>query len=692
MSIEKLLIANRGEIAVRVIQTCQRLGIETAIVYTEADAGSLPVQMADHSFFLSSGNTAYLDIEAIVAAALMLNVDAIHPGFGFLSENCDFSRRCNEEGIIFIGPSAHAIEVMGSKIEAKKLLLDHYNGVVPVIPGYNGDDQSVPTLIKEANNVGFPVLLKASAGGGGKGMRVVWEEQNLELSINSAMREAKDSFGDSKLLIERYFPTVRHVEIQVLGDSYGNVVHLFERDCSIQRRHQKIIEETPSPVLSEQLRNKMGEAAVLIAKAINYENAGTVEFILDENDKFYFLEMNTRLQVEHPITEAITGLDLVEKQIRISEGFSLEQLGIEQNTLQRKGHAMECRLYAEDPCNNFLPSIGKLLEFTLPDIEGVRYDSGVQTGSDITIYFDPMIAKIVSYGENRDVARKRMIKALKQLSIVGLVTNRAFLLQVLNHPNFKLGKYTTRFIENHLPIEERLLAISSDVENDIAIVSTIFLWWYNTQNQFLNRHVTTCFRNQIARWNFKNLNVNERDIRVEYLPKKPSHSHINQTQYVQSFTTRLDENPDTDSTTTLNYVINNGQKSDSIRCIIDCVIAGYGRSYNVYYLLREDRLFIQSITISRTIPVKILPRLPFEQGSAELTEGLYKSPMAGTVYKIMVGVGDYVENGQVLVILESMKMEHAINSNEDGEVEEVFISDGMVLQDGQNMIKIKKLE
>jgi 3-methylcrotonyl-CoA carboxylase alpha subunit len=379
--IRKILIANRGEIAIRVIRTCRRLGIATVAVYSSADRNAPFVEYADEAVGIGgpTSRESYLNQDSIINAAKRVNADAIHPGYGFLSENPTFSARCESEGIIFIGPKPHSIEQMGSKIGAKKFLSSgKLAGKIPIIPGYHGDDQRTDTLIQEAIKIGFPVLLKASAGGGGKGMRVVRQREGLEDAIESCRREAHQSFGDSSLLIEKYFDRVKHIEIQIFGDAYGNVIHLFERDCSVQRRHQKIIEETPSPVITDDIREQMGNTACEIGRAIGYLGAGTVEFIYDEiSSQFYFLEVNTRLQVEHPITEAITGLDLVELQIRVAEGYRLSDLGLPSaHVIRRVGHAMECRVYAEDPLNDFLPTVGKIhlfLPAAIPVISSFRY-------------------------------------------------------------------------------------------------------------------------------------------------------------------------------------------------------------------------------------------------------------------------------------------------------------------------------
>ncbi|MGB5223340.1 MAG: biotin carboxylase N-terminal domain-containing protein, partial [Polyangiales bacterium] len=414
-TIQKILVANRGEIARRIMRTCRKMGISTVAVYSDADAAMPFVAEADEAVRLGPAPSAesYLRIDKILEAAALTGSDAIHPGYGFLAENAAFADACAGAGVIFIGPTADAIRAMGSKREAKALVS---KAGVPVIPGYDGADQTPAVLAQKAVEVGFPVLLKASAGGGGKGMKLVREEAGLSDAIASAAREGQSSFGDGTLLVEKYIDDPRHVEIQILGDSHGNLIHLNERECSIQRRHQKIIEEAPSPALDAALRNRMGEAAVLCGKAIGYQNAGTVEFILAPDRSFYFLEVNTRLQVEHPITECLTGLDLVEEQIRVAQG---EELRTTQEAVRFEGAAVEVRLYAEDPSAGFLPQSGKVVDWDLPPVEGLRVDSGVETGSEVGIHYDPMLAKIITSGETRDIALQRMRRALRSLSVQG---------------------------------------------------------------------------------------------------------------------------------------------------------------------------------------------------------------------------------------------------------------------------------
>ena len=441
---KKILIANRGEIAVRIIKACQEMGIRTVAIYSKVDKDAPHVQLADEA--INIGNPipleSYLNIPKIIKIAKETGSEAIHPGYGFLAENPDFAKSCFDTGIKFIGPTAKVISLMGDKIAAKKLM---EKAKVPVIPGYHGEKQDTSSLIKEGKKIGFPLLVKAAAGGGGKGMKIVQSEKLLEESIESAKRESKSAFGDNTVFLEKYLEKPRHIEFQILADEHGNVIHLFERECSIQRRHQKIIEETPSPIMTKELRDKIGKAAVNAAKAVGYTNAGTVEFMVDGNLNYYFMEMNTRLQVEHPITEMTTGIDLAKWQLRIAAG---DKLTIKQNDLSQRGHAIECRIYAEDPANGFLPSIGRLTKVEAPIGPNIRDDSGIYSGMEVTSYYDPMLAKLVTYSENRNDNIKKMIWALSHYIVFGVTTNITFLKEVLNHEEFKKGNITTHFIDN----------------------------------------------------------------------------------------------------------------------------------------------------------------------------------------------------------------------------------------------------
>jgi 3-methylcrotonyl-CoA carboxylase alpha subunit len=458
----KILIANRGEIAIRIMRACRELGIRTVAVYSEADKHSQHVQFADEAIPLGDAapKESYLNAEKLIRAALDSKADAIHPGYGFLSENASFAAAVESAGLTFIGPPGDSIRAMGDKAESKILMK---KAGVPTVPGYEGLE-TFAQFKKAAQEIGYPVLVKAAAGGGGKGMRVVNEESELHEAIETARREALNSFGDERLLIEKYLAEAHHIEIQVLGDKHGNLVHLLERECSVQRRHQKIIEESPSPLLTSELREQMGQAAVAVAKAVHYHNAGTVEFIFDPKlaafdpstlplvagqrlQPFYFLEMNTRLQVEHPVTEAVMGLDLVHWQIRIAAG---EKFPFAQANLHQRGHAIECRIYAEDPANGFLPSTGELLQFIQPQGPGIRVDSGFQAGDEVTHFYDPLLAKLIVHAEDRASAIQRMQNALREFIVHGVVTNIDFMQAVLETDDFKHGRVSTQWVERTL--------------------------------------------------------------------------------------------------------------------------------------------------------------------------------------------------------------------------------------------------
>lgn len=447
---QKILVANRGEIAIRIIRSIHKMGIRSVAVFSEADRNAPHVLLANEAVCLGAApsNQSYLNGAKIIALAKELGVDGIHPGYGFLSENAEFAQQVEDAGITFIGPGAEAMRIMGSKLAAKACVKQYD---IPMVPGIDTAIEDVAIAKATAKKIGFPILIKASAGGGGKGMRIVETEADLEEQMHRAMSEAKSSFGDASVFIEKYVSSPRHIEIQVLADKHGNVVHLFERECSIQRRHQKVVEESPSSVLTPELRKKMGAAAVMVAKSCNYTSTGTVEFLMDDQLNFYFLEMNTRLQVEHPVTEMITGIDLVEEQIKIARG---EALGFTQDDIRINGHALELRVYAEDPLNNFLPSIGRLAKYELPVGEGIRVDDGYREGMDIPIYYDPMIAKLVTHAKDRTEAIQLMKTAIKNYKIEGVATTLPFGSFVFEHEAFTSGHFDTHFVKNYYTPEK----------------------------------------------------------------------------------------------------------------------------------------------------------------------------------------------------------------------------------------------
>ncbi|MBD2716791.1 acetyl-CoA carboxylase biotin carboxylase subunit [Microvirga sp. STR05] len=469
--ITKLLVANRGEIALRVLRSAKEMGLQTVAIYSEADRNALHVRYADEAVCVGppASKDSYLRGDKILEVCRQLGVDAIHPGYGFLSENAEFARMVTEAGLIFVGPSPEAMNVMGDKLSAKQAV-KAYN--IPLVPGTDEAISDVEEAKRIAATVGFPILIKASAGGGGKGMRIVNSAEDFEEQMQLAINEATSAFGDGSVFIEKFVTGPRHIEIQVLGDEHGNIVHLFERECSIQRRHQKVIEEAPSSVLTPELRAEMGRCAVDVARACNYTGAGTVEFLLDDQRNFYFLEMNTRLQVEHPVTEQITGLDLVKEQIKVAQGLPL---AFSQDELSITGHALELRVYAEDPQNNFLPDIGTLTTYVRPQGPGVRVDDGFEQGMDIPIYYDPMIAKLVTFGATREEAIARMLRAIEEYQITGIETTLGFGRYVLQHPAFVSGNFDTNFIRDHFPADALKPAAPDEATARLAAVLTAML-------------------------------------------------------------------------------------------------------------------------------------------------------------------------------------------------------------------------
>lgn len=483
---KKILIANRGEIAIRVMRTCRELGIPTVAVYSEADKNAIHVRFADEAYCIGSAasSDSYLRQDLILEVLKKTGADAVHPGYGFLSENAAFARLLRENGITLIGPSPESMDMMGDKIRSKQAV-EKYG--VPLVPGINDAITDDTAALQIAKQVGFPVLVKASAGGGGKGMRVVYDENEFAQAVQTARSEAKSAFGDDSVFIEKYVSGPRHIEFQIMADTHGNVCHLFERECSIQRRHQKLVEEAPSAVLTPELRQKMGEAAVNVAKACQYSGAGTVEFLLGDDGNFYFLEMNTRLQVEHPVTECITGLDLVKEQIRVASGLPL---GFGQEELKMNGHAIELRVCAEDPRNNFLPSVGTLTDYSIPKGPGIRVDDCMEPGMEIPIFYDNMIAKLIAWGEDRETAIARLIRAIDEYRITGIETTLDFGKFVLNHPDFRAGKFDTHFIAKHFnPEEQTGEPLSAEERNAAAMAAAAF--FLGAKSSVESTHVST---------------------------------------------------------------------------------------------------------------------------------------------------------------------------------------------------------
>ena len=652
--ITKILIANRGEIACRIIKTCKSLGINTAVVFSDVDENALFVSLADEAVRIGGKqpNESYLDQDKIMNAAKSVHADAIHPGYGFLSENAAFAERCQSEDIIWIGPHSKAIEAMGSKIKAKEIMS---KAGVPVIPGYNGANQDEANLKAEALKIGFPVLLKASAGGGGKGMRVVREASELDKAMEAAKREAKNAFGDDQLLIEKFFDSSRHIEIQIFGDKHGNYLHFGERECSIQRRHQKVIEECPSPILSEEKRKEMGHAAVKAAEAIQYDNAGTVEFIYTNQDEFYFLEVNTRLQVEHPVTEMVTGHDLVEHQINVAEG---QPLPITQEDIQFNGHAIECRLYAEDPNNDYLPVTGTILQWEETNIEGIRYDTGIQTGSEISVFYDPMIAKIISYGKDRKEAIQKIEYAIRNLTVSGLTTNKKFLIKLMNEAAFKQADFDTGYLDKHFQYKKE----TSKNAIEQSLTAAVCWEWANRKGEKnLLKEVPMGWRNLFYEAQKTSLVAHDEKVDISYTTKRDSISiQFNDSTFEAKAILLEDQ--------LLKVEINNIKRVFSI----------VENAVNIFV----HNPILGDVTLGK-VPRFVVPGL-------EMVKGGYTAPMPGQVIEVKVNVGDKVNKGDILLVLLSMKMENAIEAMDDGIIEEIFVAKDAFVEADTMMIKVKE--
>lgn len=653
--INKLLVANRGEIAIRVMRTARGMGISTVAVYSDADRDALFVRMADEAVCIGGthASESYLVQDKIIAAARRTGADAIHPGYGFLSENASFSQRCADEGFTFIGPSAAAITAMGSKIGAKELMK---KAGVPVVPGYNGADQSIATLLKEAEKIGYPILLKASAGGGGKGMRIVNKAEELEAAIEGASREATKSFGDGSLLMEKYFPSAKHIEFQIFGDKHGHYTHFYDRECSLQRRYQKVIEESPSPSLTDELRRQMGEAAVAAARSIQYDNAGTVEFILDPKGNFYFLEVNTRLQVEHPVTEETTGLDLVRLQIEVASGLPLT---VSADTVRQTGHAIECRVCAEDPENNFFPATGEIRYWHEPQLAGIRYDSGVVSGSRVDVFYDSLISKVISRGATRTEAIQRMVYALDHMVVLGLTTNKDFLKELLLNRSFADGSFDTKLIEREYSGYRKEATDKARISSAIA---ALLYDWYQRKGAEPYAHSLNGWRNISYQPQAYYLEHGSAKLALTYrsLGDQRFEVHVSDTVYEVSLAAATNHQ-------------------------VTCVIDGHRQSW--YIARGGEEVFVQSADY-RTFRFREVPRF-VEPGSALVTGG-YAAPMPGEVIKVLVQPGDKVVAGKGLLVMSSMKMETTIEAHSDGEVEEVFVTDKQFVEADTVLLKMKE--
>ena len=654
---KKILIANRGEIACRVIKTCQIMGIGTVAVYSDADQNSMHVSMADESIHIggAASSESYLVIENIVNACKQTKADAVHPGYGFLSENENFAHALANEGITFIGPKAEAIVSMGDKIQSKKIA---ERAGVHVIPGFTEVLKDSKQAVQVANEIGYPVMLKASAGGGGKGMRIVNNDKECIDGFERAQNESQKSFGDNRVFAEKYIDQPHHVEIQILADQFGNTLYIGERECSIQRRHQKVIEEAPSPFIDNQTRQAIGKQAVILAKAVNYESAGTVEFIVDAQQNFYFLEMNTRLQVEHPVTEMVSGLDLVEQMILIAAG---EPLQLKQNEIRTIGSAIEARIYAEDPYRDFMPSIGRLQRFRIPEnLESVRVDTGIEEGSEVSMFYDPMIAKLIVHGDNRNLAIDNMLQALDQFFISGVSHNLNFLCSILQNDRFRSGNTTTNFIQQQYPDgyqEEKL----------------------NSRQQLIAASILACIHQS---------NIE----RLKFIPENVSkHSAWSVSADETSIDLVIRQLPEhyevRAESTVFNVVLHKAPNDPVIQAIVNDHLH-YFQLENLhpgYRLTYRGRVLEALVTRKRTAE---LNRLMPEKIAPDLSRYLL-SPMPGLLIKICVEEGQRVKAGEELAIVEAMKMENSLRAIDSVKIKSILVEEGANLMVDQTILEFE---
>ncbi|MCD6179525.1 MAG: acetyl-CoA carboxylase biotin carboxylase subunit [Bacteroidales bacterium] len=653
----KILIANRGEIAVRIIRSAKKMGIQTVAIYSKVDADSLHIRMADEAHCI--GDTAldetYLNVDKIIAVAKETNSEAIHPGYGFLAENPNLVAACEKAGIVFIGPSVKAIQLMGNKIEARAFV-ETLN--IPMTKAHTGD---LNHLLEASKSIELPVLVKAAAGGGGKGMRIVHDWKDLKDTIESTSREAKAYFGDGEVFVEKYVENPRHIEIQVMGDKHGNVVHLYERECSIQRRYQKVIEESPSPTLTQEVREKMGAEAVKIAKAIGYDNAGTIEFLVDNKLNYYFLEMNTRIQVEHPVTEMVTGIDIVREQLLVSAG---NVLSFSQSEVKQTGHAVEARIYAEDPENDFLPSPGQMTLYQEPQGEGIRIDSGIEKPVEVKSFFDPMISKLIAFDSDRDLARKRLLQALEQYHIHGIKTNITYLISVLQNKDFQNNKIDTKFCDHQ---SEKLIQSIQEKREAISkpVLMSAFLahqFAFSTNNSIWGSIGYWRQRMQI------NIKLDEEKYSVQIIERsvKGGCFHIQGEEYHVCIKER--------NSNFIQLAINNDcykftlSKDSENNTII-------GLSGHNFALKRDDVLSIPDF---------------YEAAESDQVGDIVKSPMPGKVIKVLVNIGDTVKKGEVLLVVEAMKMENNILAVRNGVVEELNVAVGEMVDGSMALLKLEK--
>ena len=647
-NIRNILIANRGEIACRIIRTAKALGRQTIAVYSDADENALHVQMADKAVYLGPppARESYLDIEKIISAAKMHHVDAIHPGYGFLSENAEFAAACTQAGIIFIGPPASAIKSMGSKSAAKSIMS---GADVPLLPGYHGKQQNMAALKKKAADVGYPILLKASAGGGGKGMRVVSSASEFADAFAATKRESLNAFGDDTLLLERFIENPRHIEVQVFCDQQGNGLYVADRDCSVQRRHQKVVEEAPAPNLSDTTRSAMGEAALACAQAIGYVGAGTVEFLLDEDESFYFMEMNTRLQVEHPVTEMVTGVDLVAWQIHVAEG---NPLTMQQSQINTRGHAVEVRIYAEDTANDFLPATGAIYHLNLPEQNAaLRCDIGVQQGDYVDVHYDPMLAKLIAWGETRPEAINRLCRALDEFNVAPLVTNVAYLNRVLRHDAFHAMQVTTRFLDTH----RHELTQPPATSTDIAVAATLLApteantepdpwgttdgWWLNSESSIPLRIVLQGATYEVQIKDQRGTEEASLEVVITGLDEDPTEKTV-----VRNATAHAHKRP---------YWLGN---------------------------TTPRTVYLFSPEVTATEALADLGDQPQAQYGAPI------APMNGTIVALLAPISTRVDAGEPLVIMEAMKMEHTIRAASAGTVCGYHVAEGELVEGGQILV------
>jgi geranyl-CoA carboxylase alpha subunit len=648
-----ILIANRGEIACRIMRTAKAMGYRTAAVYSEADADALHVRYADAAAYIgpADARASYLNASAIVAAARYLGADAIHPGYGFLSENADFARACNEAGLLFIGPSPEAIAAMGNKAAAKRLMLE---AGVPCLPGYQGGEQTDAALAHEAERLGFPVMVKAAAGGGGRGMRLVTARQELVAALAAARTEAAGAFGSGELILERAMPDARHIEIQVLADTHGARIHLGERDCSVQRRHQKVVEEAPSPAVDAELRARMGATALTAARAIGYTNAGTVELLLGDDGAFYFLEMNTRLQVEHPVTEMLTGIDLVELQIRIAAG---ERLGLSQEDVRCAGHAIEARLYAEAPHANFLPQSGKLAAWRPPIGAGIRVDHCLGPSQLVSPSYDPLLAKIIAHGATREEARRRLRCALAQTVALGIATNRALLIDCLDHPEFARGKATTRFMARHFA------AVAAPTLDDTALSVAAALWFEASARA--HGHQLARGASGAIDWPLiLNAGAGPTPCTVSVLA--PGCYGVTAKETTRQMT-QIE-------------VFAGGEDPRQFRFSIE------GKQGCGHAVFADDTLYLA--LGARDFAVRETLYARRASAPSRAVDNELRSPINGKVVSVLVSEGQPVDKGQRLLTVEAMKMQYEITAQRNGTIRRIAVEPGDQVANRQLLVEL----